>query len=300
MKSYVVSVSALLLVAGLTGCGGSGPTSSDSPSASTTVSADPGGTATTPPVQAPTTPTPGPTDTTVTATPGTTPSTKPPAKGPLTRNNFGPEVVRALKAKGTVAVTAVTTDEDGPASITANLRFKATTTDMSVRADDIHFVRIDGVYYIKDKTLTGNEAKPWVKVTKAPSAQLSMSAALAEIIAGQSLPYLLANGAPYATFTRGAKESIEDDIATKYRLVIDLKKAVAAKALSPYIGSTQDMPKTLDVNIWLGEGNLPVRVAFMTTRPQSGRTSLQATFTSYGEPLPVAAPPADQIGTPKG
>ncbi|WP_328992097.1 hypothetical protein OG394_37735 [Kribbella sp. NBC_01245] len=301
MKSYVVSVSALLVVAGLAGCGGSDPAASNSPSTSTTVPADPGGTATTPPGQTPTTPTPGPTDATATATPGATTSMKlpPPVKGPLTRDNFGPQVVRALKAKGTVAVTAVTTDEDGPASITANLRFKATTTDMSVRADDIHFVRIDGVFYIKDKSLTGNEAKPWVKVTKTPSAQVTMSAALAEIIASQSLPHLLANGAPYATFTRGAKESIEDDVATKYRLVIDLRKAVAAKALSPYVTSTQDMPRTLDVNIWLGEGNLPVRVAFMTTRPQSGRTSLQATFTSYGEPLPVNAPPADQIGTAK-
>ncbi|MFC0626830.1 hypothetical protein [Kribbella deserti] len=224
----------------------------------------------------------------------------PPARGPLTRENFGPQVLRALKAKGTVAVTTTTTDGDGTASITANLRFKPNTTDMSVRADGIRFVRIDGVYYLKDQSLTGNPAKPWVEVTTSVRPRLGMSAALAEIVAGQSLPHLLANGAPYATFTRGPKESVEDDVATKYRLVIDLRKAVAAKALAPYISTSEDLPKTLDVTIWLGAGNLPVRVAFMTTHEKHGRTSLQATFTSYGESLPVAAPPAHEIAPAKG
>jgi hypothetical protein len=64
-------------------------------------------------------------------------------------------------------------------------------------------------------------------------------------------------------------------------------------------GSGVTMPATIVYDVWINSTNLPIRVAFTENVTRAGtatKVTVDMTYTQWGAPVRIQAPPADQIG----
>jgi hypothetical protein len=232
----------------------------------------------------------------VKATPSSTP---PPAA--LTKATFAPRVLGALKAKGTFRVHGeLITQIPSIVVIDASVRLKGGQTDLAVSHDGDQLVRIGSSIYVKDAELTSNKARPWGRLDlRSSNPELGFAAALANDLVSDALFHELIGGAAYATsFKRGGQPTVGLVETQEYLLVIDLKKATAAKALGQYLDKfeAKTLPKDLSISISVDEDLLPRRMTFSLTDSEDGATGIQVDFTDFGRKLAVAPPAAAKIG----
>lgn len=89
------------------------------------------------------------------------------------------------------------------------------------------------------------------------------------------------------------KESVGGAQLSHYRLTVDTK-AAAAKAYGSS-GLLTQMPETMRYDVWLDQRTLVRKLTF----DLAGQASLVATWSRWGEPVSVSAPPkSDIIGSP--
>lgn len=91
------------------------------------------------------------------------------------------------------------------------------------------------------------------------------------------------------------EEQIGTDDTIHYIVTIDTEKS------SEFLGSTEgapdvELPKTLDVDMWVTTDNLMRRVVVAL-----GTTAMQLDYTEWGQPVDISAPaPQDIVKAPKG
>jgi hypothetical protein len=154
---------------------------------------------------------------------------------------------------------------------------------------------------------------PWVKNN--PNGTDSM-----DMMINQSLRTAQQNADPAAmldkikssgTITATLKEEVDGQPTTHYTITIDLKKMLASlgsgDAMAAEVNQEINAGLTSEpLDIWVDSENLPVKFSESVSMPnpvQQGKTITVATtgtYTDWGQPVTITAPPADQVGSIPG
>jgi hypothetical protein len=217
----------------------------------------------------------------------------------LTQAEFAAKVPAALEEKGTFHAVATTTDEDGPAVTTSDLKVTPAGTDLAATTGDgVTVLRIGGKFYGKGGGLSEDDGKPW-KVWDPTAATQDPTAALTgvqlQIETAEALTHQLLPGAAYATkFTSTEGPVVAGASTTEYRITVDAPKAAAAKALGDYLTSavvTAQKIKEVTAVVLVDSQNLPRKLDFAL-----GTSTVSTQFTKFGDPVTtITAPPAALI-----
>ena len=85
----------------------------------------------------------------------------------------------------------------------------------------------------------------------------------------------------------GPAETMDGVQATPYTLVLDTAALAAATG-----ADAAGLPAQTEYRLWIGSDNLPRKLAF-----DAAGTTMDMTFSAWGQPVAIEAPPADQITT---
>ncbi|GAA1515665.1 hypothetical protein [Kribbella lupini] len=237
---------------------------------------------------------PAPTPTVAASTP-----TAPPLPAELTKADFGPKVLGALRAAGTFRLTSnlMANGSTVDPLLKADIRLKGATADAVVTSDEgLPVTRIGKVLYMENDELTGNPKKPWVKLDLASKDPNVLAAALVVVQDyNQAMVHQVLGGAPYATSFRAlGLQPMDGTQVREYQLSIDLKKATAARAMGVYLtqADAKTLPTQLSVSVMVDAKNLPHLIVFVLADTKDGNTAVRASYEKFGAKLPVVAPPA--------
>jgi predicted small lipoprotein YifL len=229
-----------------------------------------------------------------------------PEPADLTQATFAPRVLGALKAKGTFRMDAkhrAPGDLDsGRVQRRVDVRITGAVVDAVASSQVVGpTVRIGPMLYLKNADATGDAKRPWVKLN--PASKNSKERRYAALSGGdltESLYYQVLGGAQYASaFKRGSQLVVDKVDTQEYTMLIDVKKAAAAGALGQYLDKTdvKTLPKDLSVSVFVDADALPRQISFVLADTEEGSTSVVVVLSQFGKKLPIAAPPATQIGT---
>jgi hypothetical protein len=98
------------------------------------------------------------------------------------------------------------------------------------------------------------------------------------------------------TLSGATPDTVDGTPATKYTLTLDAAKLAAAGTPEQQATNkalVEQGVKTIDMQIWVGDDNLPLRVS--TSTPVQGQTTtIDIHYSDWGKPVDIAAPPADE------
>ncbi|GAB3821464.1 hypothetical protein GCM10028799_33090 [Kribbella italica] len=219
---------------------------------------------------------------------------------PLSQADFSAKVQAALAAKKTFQVVTTTTDADGPATFTTNVRMSGATADAQGNAQESTLVRVGGTLYGKGGQLTSDPKKPWVKYD--PTGQNAagkepttiLAGAMLQLLGAQLDQYRVVSTSPYATkFEHAAGEPVDGVATAKYTMTVNVLKATQAKAFGQYLTSetaAQSGLVELPVEVTVDADSLPRTFAY-----EADGAKVSGTFGKFGEPVTITAPAAAEI-----
>ncbi|MGC4941228.1 hypothetical protein [Kribbella sp. DT2] len=194
-----------------------------------------------------------------------------------------------------------TTDEDGPATFTTDVRLDGAAADVQGSALESTLVRVGGTLYGKGGQLSSDPKKPWVKYDPAAKnaagkdASALMAGAMLQLLGAQLDQYRVAvSTAPYATdFKSVAGEPVDGVATTKYTMTVNVLKATQAKAFGQYLTSetaARSGLSELPVEVTVDADSLPRTFAY-----EADGAKVSGTFGKFGEPVTITAPAATEI-----
>ncbi|HEX3787230.1 MAG TPA: hypothetical protein VHW44_05165 [Pseudonocardiaceae bacterium] len=160
------------------------------------------------------------------------------------------------------------------------------------------------------KQLSGGSAKPWFKVD--PNGNDTLSKLLTPFLqtAEQNTdPAAIINMIKSSgTITATRSEQLNGQPTTHYTVAVDLRKLVDSLAPSDarrttYAADLQAGVTAETVDMWVSPANLPIKIVSTTSIPNpagSGpnlQVGVTTTYSDWGQPVIITAPPADQVGT---
>ncbi|GAB2588375.1 hypothetical protein GCM10027269_50050 [Kribbella endophytica] len=219
---------------------------------------------------------------------------------PLSQGDFSGKVQAALAAKKTFQVVTTTTDADGPATFTTNVRLAGAAADVQGSALESTFVRVGGTLYGKGGQLSSDPKKPWVMYDptgKGAGKETSaiMAGAMLQLLGAQLDQYRVAVAtSPYATDFKSAAGEPVDGVATaKYTMTVNVLKATQAQAFGQYLTSetaAQSGLTELPIEVTVDAESLPRTFAY-----EADGAKVSGTFGKFGEPVTITAPAATEI-----
>lgn len=182
-----------------------------------------------------------------------------------------------------------------------------TNTKMSMHGDVPGFGSLDMVVigdtaYLKLPAGLAATGKPWVKID--PSGTDPVSKALSGMLSQEEQSVdptkSLAQLTGAATITKRSQTTVNGQPATRYVLSVDTQKLLHSKLVTPamrqLIGSAgASLPPHFTEILWLNSDNLPVKTT-VSEKVAGQQVSVVATYTDWGGPVDITAPPADQVG----
>lgn len=166
---------------------------------------------------------------------------------------------------------------------------------MSQQGMDLEIVQTDGAVYVKG---IPGLPKPWLKVN--PQGTDAFSKAMS------SMGDLSKSSDPRAAISmmngvkgRDLGTARVGGVATRH-FAFKIKLSAYGKLLSPQMlkaakGTIKDPIAT---DYWLGDDNLPRKVTSVVTLKGGKKQSTQITYSDWGKPVNIVAPPAAQVATP--
>jgi hypothetical protein len=158
--------------------------------------------------------------------------------------------------------------------------------DFSITAADgrTRFIMLDKTIYLQ------RPDKGWLRFPASrPDVSQLASSMIGQADIGQQISKLRAAG----TITGTADESFEGQPTTRYTIDVDVAKLADSEpdaVLKASLKSLRDKGTTkLPYTLWVDRNNRPVRITV------DGPASVTTTYTHWGEPIDVTAPPADQV-----
>ena len=139
--------------------------------------------------------------------------------------------------------------------------------------------------------------KQWIeldlsKLGKAGGVDLNKLMSGSQFQPGDVLSMLTAEG---ATVHKVGSETIDGTATTRYRVSIDLAKALQQKGLtSPALAAAAAKAKTVSENVWIGKDGLLRRVKLSYGLAQS-HVGLSMDLSDYGADVNIAAPPSSDV-----
>jgi len=214
----------------------------------------------------------------------------------LTKANFASEIVKAQSAAKTAHMEAAIQAQGQKMAMTGDVQMakKDVAFDLSMTGAALgggaQFILLDRVVYLKMPGLT--QSNKFVKIDISDS-----SNPIAKMF-----EQMLSQVDPSQTFKafdaitrlqkRGTQE-IDGVETTHYTVDVDTQKALQAQGMAGQVPSGQ-LPKTLTYDVWV-DGQHQVRKLRMDVQG----TSIDMSFSQWGEPVDIKAPPADQIASMK-
>jgi hypothetical protein len=211
----------------------------------------------------------------------------------LTSRNLASELAAAQADVGSAHVEAtleaagqngtMSGDVDG----LGNLDEGAIDMALELGGQKIQLILVDGVLYVEGLGLNSSPAKPWLKLDVSnPNNPLSQFLALA-------------NPANFTAYFEGVTrvkdlgaETVDGVQAQHYAVTVDTAKMIAANpAFKGQDVSSLGLPTALTSDVYVDSDNLPIEISVA----MDGVANFEAHFSSYGEPVDISAPPANQV-----
>jgi hypothetical protein len=218
----------------------------------------------------------------------------------LTEANFARTVSGAVSHQRSVHIAgrvsaagqSVTVRGD---SVLAGKRSKMKMSIAAGQFGTVQVVLVNQVIYLRApqlSRLTGNAAKPWVKVDLADPRNM-FRASFSRLV-NQADPSKLAQTFKSIKGLRDlGTEHVNGVEATHYRVRIGVAAAARAGGADASQLRRAGLPKTADVDAWIDTLQRPARISMNV----GSLAKVSLTFTRWGEPVTVTAPPANQVGT---
>ena len=167
---------------------------------------------------------------------------------------------------------------------------------MSQQGLNLEVIQVGGVIYIKG---VPGMTKPWLKLD--PKGTDARSKALASVadVSKSSDPRALVETMEGVKGKYLGTEQVGGDSTEHYLFLIPISSY--GKVLSPaVVKALRGMVKgPIATDYWVGEDNLPRKMA--TTMVVGGKKQLtELTYSDWGKPVNIVAPPAAQVGAPPG
>jgi len=180
----------------------------------------------------------------------------------------------------------------------------AISMNMSTTEGNMSMVFLDGVLYMKlPQELEAG--KPWIKIDSSTNSEIAAALGSANEQLSKSVDprKALQEFEKAGEITDSEETEIDGKKVTHYTITVDAQKLVdtqtdpAAKAEAQK--AVDAGMKEFPVEVWIDEEGLPARFAMEMAAPDgSGSTAtvkMQVDYTQWGEPVDIAAPPAEQI-----
>jgi len=153
-----------------------------------------------------------------------------------------------------------------------------------------------------------HSAKPWVKVdangtdeaSKAVAALVSQEQQTAD--PSQALQQIASAG----KIDQATPDQVNGQPATRYVITVNTQKLLNSNFISPQmrqlLESAQNvskLPPSLTYDVWISSDNLPAKMDLtedLTVRGNAVHVSVDMTYSDWGAPVSITAPPADQVG----
>jgi hypothetical protein len=181
---------------------------------------------------------------------------------------------------------------------------------------DIETVLKDNTAYVKVPEALASIMKvttPWVRIDPNGTSQMDQTMSQSLKLAQQNAnPATMIDSIKSAgAITSTKTEQLDGQPTTHYTITVDLKKWLASMDASDTMSTEVNAAlkaglTTEPLDIWVNSDNLPVKFTEtmkIDNPAQQGQTitiSTVGTYTDWGQPVTITAPPADQVGTLPG
>lgn len=165
----------------------------------------------------------------------------------------------------------------------------------------VQAVLVDGIIYFRLPPEDAPAGKPWLKISPTDDTPLAQGIAplLDQLTESADPTKTLDLLAAADSFQAAGQEKVDGVSTTKYVATIDVAKAAAAAsgpAKAGYQALSDKGVTTIDYTLWIDGADLPRKFATSGGTGAAGFTAA-GTYSAWGEPVDVAAPPAAQVAT---
>ena len=169
---------------------------------------------------------------------------------------------------------------------------------------------VDNVFYMQIPGMQDLTNKPWIKIdpndSSNPAAQI-FSAFVNSIKENADPSQMIKNLEAGGTLTGTDTVQLNGQSTTHYKITVDIDKMIADQTdptMKQLLGMAEQQGlKNYPVEVWLDGHGLPVQTTIdmpaLSGAPGSGGVST-VTYSDWGAPVSISAPPADQVGTMPG
>jgi hypothetical protein len=145
--------------------------------------------------------------------------------------------------------------------------------------------------------------KPWVKITADGNDPLSkvLGAVVKAMQQSADISKSLDNMKAAGTLTKSAQEKLDGTDVTHYWITVDMAKLAQSLAdptlKDAMLKAVASGAKTTNEEAWVTKDNLPVKFTVEVPGANGAKTSVTATYSDWGKPVNITAPPANEVGT---
>jgi hypothetical protein len=213
----------------------------------------------------------------------------------LSAGDFYKAVTRAQKDAGSYHFKL---SEDGAGSLTGqgdadtSGAQPASRSTITSPAGKVESIAKDGLIYVKAPGL--GTKKQWLKIDPTDKSGIG---ALAGKLGGNADPgKLLAALRQPRKFKATGEQDVHGVPTIHYVISVDSGKVFAALGFPKKLAASAKLPKTFDYQMWVDADHRPIRVV-QTLDINKQKTTTNITFSKYGEPVTIKAPPANETST---
>jgi len=185
----------------------------------------------------------------------------------------------------------------------------AISMNMDTGQGSMAIILLDGVLYLKLPTgLSPGGGKPWIKIDSNdennPLAQ-ALGSMTDQLRSNADPREMLEQFKDAGKINSSEKQELNGEQTTHYKITVDVKKLAANQQDADMRKAMQEAVKSglkeFPIDLWVNDDDLPVRMSvdMPTADPTSGKSvpvKVQVDYSKWGEPVDIAAPPADQVG----
>jgi hypothetical protein len=166
---------------------------------------------------------------------------------------------------------------------------------------------VDNIFYMQIPGMQDLTNKPWIKIDTTDSsnpANQIFTALVSSIKENADPSQMIKNLEAGGTLTGIDTAQLGGQSTTHYKITVDIDKMIANQTdptMKQLLGMAEQQGlKNYPVEVWLDSHGLPVQTTIdmpaMSGAPGSGGVST-VTYSNWGAPVTITAPPADQVGT---
>lgn len=205
------------------------------------------------------------------------------------------------------ATTVQVTMKSGIGTTTGSIKFGdpvAEKMSISTAAGTEQVLLVDNVFYMQIPGMQDLTGKPWIK---ADSSNQVFATMLNNIKDNADPSQMIKNLEASGTLTGTDTAQLNGQPTTHYKITVDVDKMIANQTdptMKQLLGMAEQQGlKNYPVEVWLDGHGLPVQttINMPSLSGAAGSDGVSTvTYTNWGAPVTITAPPADQVGTMPG